>query len=176
MADVLCPPPHLSDDEAVAKMGHPAAFARCPWLKPQFNQAAFRGLKAPAPSANRQRQAPRICGRKGSSVGVGASSSGFLRLRLAQRARQTPLRITSEKQATAGPSTSFGAKCAPNSAQDDSENRQRRNAGVLRLRLAQRARQTPLRMTSAKQATAGPSTSFGAKSTPNSAQDDSFVG
>ena len=32
-----------------------------------------------------------------------------------------------------------------------------------------------LRMTSEKQATAGPSTSFGA-SAPNSAQDDSFVG
>jgi hypothetical protein len=46
---VLCPP-HLSRDEAAAKMGYPAAFARCPWLKPQFNQAAFRGLKAPAPS------------------------------------------------------------------------------------------------------------------------------
>ena len=32
-------------------------------------------------------------------------------------------------------------------AQDDSKNRQGRNAGVLRLRLAQRTRQTPLRMT-----------------------------
>ena len=32
------------------RMRHPAAFARCPRLKPQFNQAVFRGLKAPAPS------------------------------------------------------------------------------------------------------------------------------
>jgi len=108
-------PPHLSRDEAAAKMGHLAALTRCPWLKPQFNQAAFRGLKPPAPSGKRQRHVHCICGRKGRAVGMGASSSGSFAL---------------ERR-----------------AQDDSKNRQRRNAGVLRLRLAQRARQTPLRMT-----------------------------
>ena len=80
----------------------PAVFVRCPWLKPQFNQAAFRGLKAPAPSgktgagakeeadssgmtnkkgcgmANREQATAReeICGRKGWRVEAGASSSG----------------------------------------------------------------------------------------------------
>jgi len=92
-------------------VGHPpAVFARYPWLKPQFNQAAFRGLKAPAPSGKTGAGAKAgICGRKGWRVGVGASLSGSF----------AALRMTSEKQATAGPSTSFGAS-APNSAQDDS--------------------------------------------------------
>jgi hypothetical protein len=109
-------------------VGHPpAVFARYPWLKPQFNQAAFRGLKAPAPSgktgagakeeadssgmtnkrgcgmANREQATAReeICGRKGWRVEAGASSSGSFALeRRAQddKQRQKQIPFGNDKQ------------------------------------------------------------------------------
>ena len=115
--------PPQKPDVSESRHGAPA---RCPWLKPQFNQAAFRGLKAPAPSgiakaAKKQRRG--FVGERGGRLrrgGVHRGSFDFAQDRLFALERR---------------------------AQDDSKNRQRRNAGVLRLRLAQRARQTPLRMT-----------------------------
>jgi len=76
--------------------------------------------------------------------------------------------VLRDDAATAGPSTSFGARSAPNSAQDDTSvyhaeavNRYRAGRGVAVLR--------------DDAAAAGPSTAFGARSAPNSAQDDTSV-
>src|SRR5271169_3995088 len=110
-----------------------------------------------------------------------------LRLRLAQKTRQTPLRMTvhlwyglprqdtsvlslkfAEKgrRATAGPSTAFGQKNGQTPLRMTVHlwyGLPRQDTSVLSLKFAEKGRR----------ANAGPSTAFGAENAPNSAQDDS---
>ena len=177
-----------------------------PGLKPLDSKRLIQGAEAPCSLRRSKGKGARFVGERGGGLrrarvrrGSSTSSGQALRLRLAQRTRQTPLRMTDKKQAKANAGV---LRCAQDDKQKTGNGISRglkpvssgggiglprlkpgpiseakANAGVLRCAQDDSEKQTTAQnrqpQVPSTSLRTGSSTASGAKNAPNFAQDDS---